>query len=40
MQRAAGVSAVLVDVMQAVVIFALLAVEQRGRWRTSSAPAR
>jgi simple sugar transport system permease protein len=39
MQRAAGVSAVLVDVMQAVVIFALLAVErQPGRRRAPAAP--
>lgn len=36
LQRAAGVSSVLVDVMQAVVIFALLAVERRGGWQQRS----
>lgn len=33
LQRAAGVSSVLVDVMQAVVIFCLIAVERRGWWQ-------
>lgn len=36
LQRAAGVSSVLVDVIQAVVIFALLAVERRGWWQSTS----
>lgn len=36
LQRAAGVSSVLVDVIQAVVIFSLLTVERRGWWQSAT----